>query len=159
MNEHDKWFEEAAKMARQSGCLKGKCGAVLVAGDKIIGSGFNSPAGGELNRCLDKYIIPENNKHNVTCCSHAEVRAIHDALLNFPDQIKDSTLYFMRVDQEGNQTFAKVPYCTTCSNEALDSGVKYFGLLYEEGAKVFPTQEYNNISYNYFKDPTLWQLK
>ncbi len=157
--EHGKWFEQAAEVARQSKCLKAKCGAILVANNQIIGKGFNSPAGGEPNRCLDEYIIPENNKHNVTCCPHAEVRAIHDALLNFPGLIKDSTLYFMRVNSNDEQTFAGVPYCTTCSSEALDSGVKYFALLYSDGAKIFPTAEYNNVSYNYFKDTTLWQFK
>ena len=159
---HQKWFEEAAKVARNSRCQKAHCGAILVANDHIIGTGFNSPSGGEAPRCLDTYIIPENNKYNITCCIHAEVRAIHDAIKNSPYDIANSVLYFMRIDNAGQITKAGIPYCTICSSEALDSGVNFFALWHTEelgGITLYPTKEYNNISYNYFKDPTLWQLK
>ncbi|MDQ3018398.1 MAG: hypothetical protein M3Q64_00825 [bacterium] len=149
----------ASNIALSSTCLKAFCGAVLVSGDEIIGRGFNSPAGGEPNRCSHEYVIPENNKNDITCCSHAEVRAIHDALAHHPDKVVGSTLYFMRLDKNKQQTKAGVPYCTLCSKEALDSGVKEFVLWHESGITVYDTQEYNNVSYQYFKDPSLWPLK
>ncbi len=155
----EEYFNEAAKSAKQSKCQKAKCGAVLVSNGEIIGRGFNSPAGGEPNRCNDEYTIPENNKKDITCCPHAEVRAIHDALKNHPEKVKGSTLYFMRVDANDDNTFAGVPYCTTCSKEALDSGVAHFGLWHQEGIKLYDTQEYNNLSYQFFKDKNLWNLK
>lgn len=160
--DHEIWFNEAAQMAKQSLCKLAQCGAVIVANNQIIGAGFNSPAGGEPYRCLDKYTIPKDNKHNITCCTHAEIRAIHDATKKFPKEIGESTLYFIRVDQDGQLQKAGTPYCTTCSSEALDSGVKFFALWHTDqlgGIKIYPTQEYQNISYNYFKDSNLWQLK
>jgi len=155
----EEYFNEAAAQAKQSGCQKAKCGAILVSNGEIIGRGFNSPAGGEQNRCLDNYIIPEDNKKDISCCPHAEVRAIHDALANFPNQVKGSYLYFMRVNNSDANTFAGVPYCTLCSKEALDSGVAKFGLWHQEGIKLYDIQEYNNLSYQFFKDKNLWNLK
>ncbi len=157
--EEEKWFNEAAQNAKQSPCLKAKCGAVIVANGEIIGRGFNSPAGNEPNRCLTEYVIPKNNKHDITCCVHAEVRAIHDALSNHPDKIKSSTLYFMRVNKDDQNTFAGVPFCTICSKEALDAGIKSFGLWHESGIRMYDTQEYNELSYQFFKDANLWPLK
>ncbi len=156
--EHQKWFEEAGKIAQQSTCQRAQCGTILVANNQIIGSGFNSPAGNEPSRCLQEYTLPENNKYDVTCCVHAEVRAIHNALHNNSDAMQNSTLYFMRL-KHNQITKAGVPYCTLCSKEALDSGVQLFALWHEQGITLYTTQEYNDISYNYFKDPNLWQLK
>ncbi len=160
LNNKEKWFVEAGQVASNSKCLKAKCGSVIVdAEGNIIGQGYNGPAGNETNRCNDKYIFPENNKYDVTCCVHAEVRAIHDAMIHHPNKIKGATLYFMRVDSNNMLTKAGVPYCTLCSKEALDSGLEYFGLWHEDGIKLYNTKEYNNISYQFFKDQNLWKLK
>lgn len=154
----EQYFNEAAESAKLSTCLKAKCGAIIVKDGEIIGRGFNSPAGNEPNRCLTEYVIPENNKYDITCCVHAEVRAIHDAMTNQPEKLQGSSLYFMRVKGDDN-TFAGIPYCTLCSKEVLDSGIAKFGLWHEAGIKMYDTQEYNNQSYQFFKDKTLWDLK
>lgn len=155
----EEWFEKAAEAAKQSKCQRAKCGAVVVKDNSVIGAGSNSPAGGEPNRCMDEYSIPENNKHDITCCVHAEVRAIHDAMLKNPNELAGSDLYFARVDNNGEIISSGVPYCTICSREALDAGVKTFCLWHKDGIKVYDTQEYNNLSYQFFKDPSLWPLK
>lgn len=153
------WFQQAAEAAKQSKCLRAKCGSVLVKDEEVIGIGFNCPPAGEPNRCLDEYTIPENNKHDVTCCVHAEVRAIHDAMIKNPDKISGSDLYFTRIDDNGKIKFSGTPYCTICSREALDAGVKTFNLWHKDGPKMYNTQDYNNLSYQYFKDSSLWPLK
>ncbi len=153
------YFNLAAEEAKNSLCLRAKCGAILVADGIVIGRGYNSPAGGEPNRCNDQYLIPENNKYDITCCPHAEVRAIHNALIDYPDKVPGSDLYFMRIDDAGNNTFAGVPFCTMCSKEALDAGVSNFGLWHGSGIKIYPSQEYNDLSYQFFKDKNLWPLK
>lgn len=66
-----------------------------------------------------------------------------DALKNNGDKIKDSTLYFMRIDEDGNFTDAGEPFCTVCGRLALDSGIKYFALWNSSGVKVYDTKEYN----------------
>lgn len=152
-------LSEAISIARQSKCQRALCGSIIIKDNKIIGRGFNSPAGGESNRCDDKYTIPEGNKHDITCCSHAEVRAIHNALMNSPTQLEGSKLYFIRLNDKLEPTSAGTPYCTICSKEALDSGVAEFGLWRENYFHMYNTQEYNNLSYQYFKDKSLWNLK
>jgi deoxycytidylate deaminase len=159
--EHDiavSYFTAATEAAKQSSCQRAQCGAVIVKDSAIIGTGYNSPAGNEPNRCFDTYTLPDNNKHDVTCCVHAEVRAIHDALQKYPSKLNGATLYFMRIKND-EQTFAGVPYCTICSKEALDSNLAAFVLWHQEGIAAYNTQEYNNISYQFYKDEMLWNLK
>lgn len=155
----EQYFEAAADAARYSICKKARCGSVIVKDGVIISTGFNHPAGGENARCLDEYTIPKDNKHDITCCVHAEVDAVHKALLNNPTALSGSTLYFMRINQDGAMTRAGVPYCTICSKEALDNKISEFVLWSKEGVAVYDTQEYNNVSYQYFKNPDLWLLK
>jgi len=152
-------MELAAEQARKSQCQKAHCGAVIIKDGEAIGQGFNSPAGNEPARCKDTHTIPENNKHDITCCMHAEVRAIHDAQKNQPEKLVGASIYFMRTDDEGKQTFAGVPYCTICSKEALDAGLSEFVLWHKDGITVYNTKEYNDLSYQYFKDSNLWALK
>lgn len=140
---------DASEIALDSKCERSRCGSIIVKDDKVIGTGFNSPAGYETNRCSvskKDYNIKVTDK---TCCIHAEQRAIMDALRNYPDEIKGSRLYFIRVDKEGKPTFAGKPYCTICSKMALDEGIKEFVLLHQEGICVYDTQEYNDISFDY----------
>lgn len=157
--EAKKFMELAAEQARKSPCLKAHCGAVIVKDGQVIGQGFNSPSADDRLRCEDNYVFPENNKHDVTCCIHAEVRAIHEAFKNHPEKLQGATLYFMRTNSAGEQTFAGVPFCTICSKEALDAGLAEFVLWHKTGITVYNTKEYNEASYQYFKDSNLWQLK
>ncbi len=152
-------LQAVVEVAKNSLCQKARCGCVITSNGEIIGSGFNSPAGNEPARCLDEYSIPENNKHDITCCVHAEIRAIHNALSKHPTQLKNAKLYFVRLDDSDKPTSAGVPYCTLCSREALDSGISEFGLWREDHFEIFDTQEYNNLSYKFFKDKALWKLK
>jgi deoxycytidylate deaminase len=149
---HKRFFGEAEVSASLSACKKARCGAVIVRDGKVIGRGFNSPAGGEPHRCLDSYSVPENNRHDITCCVHAEIRAMHDAMANSPMLIGGSTLYFSRIDESGDTVFSGMPYCTLCSREALDGGIGFFALWHESGIKVYNTQEYNSLTYRHFKE-------
>lgn len=55
-----------------------------------------------------------------------------DALQHRPEKIKDSRLYFIRLDEIGNKLKAGKPYCTICSKMALDAGIAEFALWHEE---------------------------
>jgi deoxycytidylate deaminase len=143
------FIREAACIAESATCERSLCGAVIVSGGKIIGFGFNSPAGGEESRCqtLKKdYDLKVTDK---TCCVHAEQRAIMDALRKNYEKIFGSRLYFVRLDKEGNISFAGKPYCTICSKMALDVGVAEFVLYREDGVCVYDTKEYNDLSFGY----------
>ncbi len=149
--EAEKYINEAIKIAKNSSCLRSKCGSVIVKNNEIIGKGFNSPP---LNlesqrRCL----IDKNTYHkkvgDKSCCVHAEQRAIMDALTRNYDKISGSILYFIRLNQNNEFLSAGKPYCTHCSKLALDSNLESFVLWHEEGICLYNTEEYNNLSFDY----------
>lgn len=63
--------------------------------------------------------------------------------------LKDSTLYFARLDMNDELKYSSAPYCTMCSKMILDVGIKYFVLWCKQGVTIFDTEEYNNLSYQY----------
>lgn len=153
------WLDAAAEAAKQSSCARAKCGSVIVSQGQIIGQGYNSPAGNEPARCTTDYQIPSNNRHDLTCCVHAEIRAINDALTHHPEALSDSTLYFVRLGEDREPKPAGHPYCTMCSRAALDTGLAEFALWHKDGLTVYNTQEYNDLSYQFYKDQSLWNSK
>jgi deoxycytidylate deaminase len=141
-----KYMEIAAKIAFNSCCLKSRCGCVIV-NKEIIGMGFNSPPDNrKIAKCL-KDELPADFKSDKTCCVHAEQRAIMDALKNHPDKVRNSKLYFIRIDEKGEKRYADKPYCTICSKMALDVGIKEFLLWHDKGICSYDTEEYNNLSF------------
>lgn len=150
----DNWFQEARTVAQQALCQRAKCGAVIVANGVIIGSGYNAPPQDDMMnaKCSDgEYNRAKKPKYDLTCCVHAEWRAITDALKNHPKEIQGSTLYYVRTDAEGNIKPSGEPFCTVCSRLALDVGITQFGLIHNEGPKLYQTKDYNNLSYDYHK--------
>ena len=144
-----KYIDMAAEIAEKSTCLRSKCGAVIIKGNEIIGSGFNSlPLGEHPDHCI-KDELPSNFKSDRTCCMHAEQRAIIEALKTNPDKLGGSRLYFVRLDDNGNKKSSGSPYCTICSKMALDSGVSEFALLHDKGICVYNTKEYNELSFQF----------
>lgn len=154
-NKYFTFIKSCSDVAQNSTCDRSRCGSIIVDIDSnIIGKGYNSPPSDLQNqkRCQNlktDYNIKVTDK---TCCIHAEQRAIMDALINNPKKIKDSTLYFVRVDEDFNIKFSGEPYCTICSKMALDVGIKYFVLFREGGLYFYDTEEYNNLSFDYNKN-------
>lgn len=147
-------FDEAAKAALSATCLRARCGTVIVKDDIIIGQGYNSPALDDESQrtCNDELNLSIKPKYDKTCCIHAEWRAILDACKNNPDQVTGSTLYFMRIDNEGNFTDAGEPFCTVCSRLSMESGIKEFVLYNNNGADIYLASEYNQKSYEPYKN-------
>jgi deoxycytidylate deaminase len=145
---HEAFFHLAAKVAEKALCKKDKCGSVIVLNNKVIGRGYNAPPLDDISKskCHLNLVDSPKPKSDRTCCVHAECRAIIDALRN-EKNIEGSTLYFTRVDAEGNILKSGAPYCTLCSRTALDCGVKYFALWHESSIKLYDTVEYNELSY------------
>jgi deoxycytidylate deaminase len=142
-----KHLMDAAVIAKNSTCLRSKCGAKIVKDNKEIGRGFNSPPKNKkLEFCL-KDSLKDNFKSDKTCCVHAEQRAISSALRNHPNKLEGSTLYFMRIDLDNKIIPAGKPYCTICSKYALDNGIKEWVLLHNQGIVSYNSEEYNDISF------------
>lgn len=145
----EKYFIKAINEAKKSTCDVAKCGCVIIKSGKVIGKGFNSPSANEKKRCLTSKTSYHSKVTDKTCCVHAEQRAIMDALRRNPGKIKNSSLYFIRLDKNNNPTTASKPYCTICSKMALDVGISEFILWEKEGVCIYNTKEYNQISFNY----------
>lgn len=134
-------------MAMKSSCLRSMSGAIIVKNEKIIGKGYNSPPKDEiLLECL-KDKLPKNFKSDKTCCVHAEQRAILDVLKK--EDLKNSRLYYIRLDLNNNIIKAEEPYCTICSKLCLDSGISEFVLYKKDGIALYDTYEYNDLSFKY----------
>lgn len=159
--DHDnamKWLKQAAEVAKEATCLRSRCGAVIVSPHGLnIADGYNSPpcrvpGQKEVPIVCRKEAVAPNFKSDKTCCVHAEQRAILKAVEFCPQHILGSTLYFIRLDENGNMLKAGKPYCTICSKLALDAGISYFVLWHEEGITVYDTFEYNELSFQYGKE-------
>lgn len=151
--EGEKWMHAAAGVSARATCGRSKCGSVIVKNYEIIGEGFNSPAGNleSQRRCDTEKSSYHRKVTDKTCCVHAEERAIMDALGRNPDKLPGSALYFIRLDEGGKPKFSGQPYCTICSKLALDQGLAEFILWHESGITAYPTDEYNDLSYDYFE--------
>lgn len=144
------WMKEAGKVAEKAMCLKAKCGTVIVKDGVIIGEGYNAPPlDKEENRMCDKNRDFGEPKYDKTCCMHAEWRAMIDALRRNSEKLAGSKLYFTRVNENGEIKRSGKPLCTVCSRMALDIGIEKFVLWHEEGICEYPTDEYNQLSYEY----------
>lgn len=143
------YMEEARKMALNSTCLRSKCGSVIVADNIIIGRGYNSPPMDNILHVCRKDSLPMDFKSDKTCCIHAEQRAIINALRNYSNKINEGRLYFIRLNENNEISYAGKPYCTICSKMALDVGLKEFVLWHEEGITVYDTEYYNELSFQY----------
>jgi deoxycytidylate deaminase len=139
----ERYIAQAALIALQSTCYRSRCGTVIVKENKVIGAGFNSPPANQLLQICRKDSLPQDFRSDKTCCIHAELRA----LFSCKEDITGSTLYFIRLDEHGEQKLSGKPYCTMCSKAALDAGVKTFVLKHAEGIAAYDTVEYNEISF------------
>ena len=141
------YINKAKNIAVKSSCLRSMSGAIIVKNEKIIGKGYNSPPKDEiLLECL-KDKLPNNFKSDKTCCVHAEQRAILDILKK--EDLKNSRLYYIRLDLNNNIIKAEEPYCTICSKLCLDSGISEFVLYKKDGIALYDTYEYNDLSFKY----------
>jgi len=137
-------------LAKNATCKRSKCGSIIVSENgTIIGIGFNSMPCNENSACFKDRLAP-TFKSDRTCCIHAEQRAIMNALKNrWRDQIKGSSLFFIRLDENDNPKHSGEPYCSICSKLALDVGITNFVLWHKEGWTSYNTNEYNERTFQY----------
>lgn len=154
---HLYWTRLASDAAMLSLCRVARCGAAIVGRSEFIADplfagsllsvGFNQPPGGIAHRrCHQTSPSKRHPKADRTCCVHAEVKAI---LTADRSRLKDSTLYFARVDAEGNLQPSGRPYCTGCSKLALEVGIGKWVLWHADGPREYAAEEYNDLSHNF----------
>jgi deoxycytidylate deaminase len=145
-----RYLEIAREVAESATCLRSKCGSVVVSHGRILGTGANSLPGGSAPTtcCKDDGSLSPTFKSDATCCTHAEVRAITNALKAGED-VRNSDLYFTRLRPDGTRSKSGAPYCTICSKFAVETGVGLFVLEHEFGVVAYPTALYNQLSFSY----------
>lgn len=146
-----KYFEYCWRIAKNATCERSKCGSIIVKNWQIIWEGINTPPNNLENqrRCWCEKSSYHKKVTDKTCCVHAEQRAIMDALKKHPEFLEKSKLYFIRLDETENISFAGKPYCTICSKMALDVGIEKFVLWHKDKMIEYDTDEYNTISFQY----------
>lgn len=155
VGEEDKKAREylfaCVQLAERATCQRSRCGSLIVQDDQIIGSGYNTPPHNleSQRRCSCAKEQYHRKVTDKSCCMHAEQRAIMDTLQHNADKMFGSRLYFIRLDDDGEIAFSGRPWCTLCSKMALDAGVAEFVLRHKDGIAVYPTDEYNQISFSY----------
>lgn len=144
----------AGKAAEKATCHKARCGTVIVKDGIVLAEGWNSPPlEDETQRtCNEAFGHADKELFDTTCCVHAEWRAILNALRDHGNSVKGAQLYFARIDEDGTIKKSGKPYCTVCSRLAMESGIAQFALWHEQGITLYDTDEYNRLSYDYFKD-------
>ncbi len=149
-NEHEQYFFEAGEVAKNALCLRDRCGAIIVSNGEIVARGYNAPPNDNIlkRKCTLELRESRKPKSDRTCCLHAEWRAIILAVKS-GKSLLGSTLYFTRIDKDGNLKRSGSPYCTVCSRLALDVGIEYFALWQDSGVVVFTTDDYNDESYQF----------
>jgi dCMP deaminase len=113
----DEYFLNIAKaVAERSTCLRRKYGAVIVKGNKIISTGYNGAARGEVNcdekgECLREMLgIPSGERYELCLSVHAEANAIINGT---PDEMDGATIYIYGTDAEGKRIQPAKP-CMMC---------------------------------------------
>jgi deoxycytidylate deaminase len=140
MLDHVFCMQLAAQYAAKSRCSRAQCGAVIVADDRIISYGFNSP--------------PKNNPRHATCDRTVPSskkpksdRIIEARVSGYP--LSDAILFFVRIDENGQIKRSGRPYCTVCSRLALDNDIGYWALYHEDGIRIYNSVDYNRESILY----------
>ena len=149
--QHKKFFDIAAKASRNATCNRANCGTVIVKNGKILGEGWNSPPQNNEERrtCNGDYDYTKKPRSDLTCCIHAEWKAILNACKNFGHDIEGSTLYFMRTDADDNFMNAGEPYCTVCSRLAMEAGVTKYIVMNDNVVEIYDIAKYDRASYSY----------
>ena len=118
-----------------------------------MGSELDSPPGNleSQRRCLNDKNTYGQKITDKTCCIHAEERAIFDALRRNAENIKESALYFIRLNLQNNKIFFRRALLYYLQQESLDVGIKEFILWHESGICIYNADEYNSLSFGYKK--------
>lgn len=146
----------AADEARKSTCLRRHCGSLIEHGNEILASAFNSIPGkpGLLKPHCNPYALSMHEcKSDKTCCSHAEVRTINQALrAGHGAKFPWATLYFASVNEQGFCEEVDDLYCTICSKTALDNDVGHWVLnMRGKGPTRFSALEYHQLTLEHWQ--------
>jgi len=111
------YLDVARQVAKRSSCSRRQVGAVIVAANRIISTGYNGTPRGVTNcdeggcpRCANT-TIPSGEKIDTCLCSHAEENAIVAAA-------------YHGIATKGAILYTTFSCCLTCAKMAINAGIK-----------------------------------
>ncbi|MBW2965360.1 hypothetical protein KY363_07930 [Candidatus Woesearchaeota archaeon] len=139
----------AAELARRSNCRKSKNGVMLIAGDLIMGGGYNKPVPDNIacEPCLREN-IHDNGLTELCHALHAEHNAFDKAMRTGFDDFSGAVMYHARL-KKGVLARDNTPTCTHCSRLCRDKGIAGFVLIDKENYVYYDIEEFDRLSYLY----------
>ena len=130
MNRVDKenyYLDIAQTVAERSTCLRRRFGAIIVANDSIISTGYNGAPRGrqncsDLQSCIrDKLNIPRGERYEMCRSVHAEMNAIIAASR---EQTLGATLYMVCTSPKDGSVLPGTSSCMMCKRVVINAGIK-----------------------------------
>ena len=121
------YLDIADAVRSRSTCLRRQYGAIIVASDEIIATGYNGAPRGrkncdELGRCTRQELqIPSGERYELCRAVHAEENAIISAARK---EMLGSTLYLVGRDASSGALLASTTPCTLCRRTIINAGIK-----------------------------------
>ena len=121
------YLDIADAVRSRSTCLRRQYGAIIVASDEIIATGYNGAPRGrkncdELGRCTRQELqIPSGQRYELCRAVHAEENAIISASRK---EMMGATLYLVGRDAQTGELLSGTTPCTLCRRDIINAGIK-----------------------------------
>ena len=121
------YLDIADAVRSRSTCLRRQYGAIIVASDEIIATGYNGAPRGrkncdELGRCTRQELqIPSGQRYELCRAVHAEENAIISAARK---EMLGSTLFLVGRDAQSGALLSNTTPCTLCRRTIINAGIK-----------------------------------
>jgi dCMP deaminase len=140
------YLDIAQTVASRGTCLRRNFGAIIVANDVIISTGYvGAPRGrkncSDLGFCTRKQLgIPQGERYELCRSVHAEANAIINAAR---DRMIGSTLYLVGIDYESGQVVPNALPCSMCRRLIINAGISTV-VVRDDGEhfRVYPVEEW-----------------
>jgi len=121
------YLDIADAVRSRSTCLRRQYGAIIVASDEIIATGYNGAPRGrkncdELGRCTRQELaIPSGQRYELCRAVHAEENAIISAARK---EMLGATLFLVGRDARSGQLLSSTTPCTLCRRTIINAGIR-----------------------------------
>ena len=126
LSKENYYLDIAQTVAERSTCLRRMFGAIIVANDSIIATGYNGAPRGrkncsDLGICMrDKLNIPRGERYELCRSVHAEANAIIAAPR---EQMLGATIYMVCEDAKTHAVQSGTSSCMMCKRMILNAGI------------------------------------
>ena len=121
------YLDIADAVRSRSTCLRRQYGAIIVASDEIVATGYNGAPRGrkncdELGRCTREELkIPSGERYELCRSVHAEENAIISASRK---EMLGSTLYLVGRDAHTGELLSNCTSCSLCRRRIINAGIR-----------------------------------